>query len=214
MDMKLNINLEALNPNQKKMLMFIPPVVIVAIVVYLFIMPAVEDRTKLMEKLDNQSKEIAQLKTQTASLNALRSENAKLQAELMALQRKLPEEKEVSGLLKQVSELVLQSGMEITLWRPRSRTVHPGKDVYEIPVDVKMKGPYHNLGNFLGEIAGLGRTVVIGNIGLSPSPASKGLRGTAPLDISFNAMTYSLISELEKKAIMEKEARDAKEKKK
>jgi type IV pilus assembly protein PilO len=212
--MKLNINLEALPPNQKKMLMFIPPVVIVALVVYLFIIPAMDDRTKFMDKIDNQSKEINLLKTKTASLNALRSENEKLKAELMVLQRKLPEEKEVSGLLKQVSELVIQSGMEITLWRPRSRTVHSGKDVYEIPVDVKMKGPYHNLGNFLGDIAGLGRTVVIGNIALNPLPAAKGLRGAAPLDISFNAMTYSLISELEKKAIMEKEARDAKDKKK
>ena len=212
MDLKLNINFDALPPLHKKLLLFAPPVVIIALAVYLFIMPGMDELTKLRDEADKQNKEIAELKTKTAGLGAVKAENDRLKARLMELQQKLPEEKEVSGLLKQVSELGIQSGMEIVLWRPRARTVHPSKDVYEIPVDVQMKGSYHNLGRFLAHIAGLGRTILVGNIGLSPEGKTGAVKGVAPLKISFNATTYSIISELEKQAMEAKEAKDAKDK--
>lgn len=208
MDLKLNINLAALPPLHKKLLLFVPPVVIIALAVYFLIMPSMDEMTKLREEVDKQNKEIAELKTKTAGLGAVKTENDRLKARLMELQQKLPEEKEVSGLLKQVSELGIQSGMEIVLWRPRARTVHPSKDVYEIPVDVQMKGSYHNLGRFLAHIAGLGRTILVGNVGLSPEGKTKSVKGVAPLKISFNATTYSIISELEKKAMEAKEAQE------
>lgn len=214
MDLKLNINFDTLPPLQKKLLLIVPPVIIIALAVYLFIMPAMDELSKLRDEAEKQVKEINELKTKTAGLGNIKTENDRLKERLLELQRKLPDEKEVSGLLRQVSELGIQSGMEIISWRPRAKTLHPSKDVYEIPVDVQMKGAYHNLGRFLAHIAGLGRAVMIGNISMTPSGKAGAAKGVAPLQIGFNAVTYSLISETEKKAMEDKAAKEAKDKEK
>jgi type IV pilus assembly protein PilO len=220
MDLKLNMNfnVDSLPPTQRKLLLILPPVLIVALFVYLLIMPAFNEKTQLLVQLDKQTQDIAALKQNAASLPALKRENERLKSLLSELQMQLPEEKEVSGLLKQVSEQGIKSGLQIALWRPTAKNVHSSKEVYEIPVEVEMRGTYHLFGQFFSNITKLGRIVNLSNIVMRAAPPKSPkdqLKGD--LNVTFTSLTYSVIPEKEKAEIerIEKEkAAKEKEKKK
>jgi type IV pilus assembly protein PilO len=110
------------------------------------------------------------------------------------LKQQLPDEKEVSTLLKQVSDLCIRSGLKVILWKPQQRKPHSSGIVYEIPVSVELSGSYHNLGYFFSSLTKLNRIVNISNIKLGDPKADQ---GSAMLRISFTATTFSAIPEEE-----------------
>ncbi len=206
MDMKLGINVQALNaklevlsPLKKNLALALPPVLIVAVLFSLLIKPALEEKKMLEDEIDKQKGEISILERNSAKLPALKAENKKLESRLADLQLQLPEEREVSGLLKQVSELGIKSGLQVVSWKPGNKSVHASKEVYEIPVEVAMRGTYHKLGQFFGNVTMLSRIVNISNVNMKP--------GGGGLDVSLTAMTYSPISEKEKKELQKKEVK-------
>jgi type IV pilus assembly protein PilO len=110
------------------------------------------------------------------------------------LKLQLPEENEVSTLLKQTSDLCIASGLKVQLWKPEKRKTHPSGIVYEIPVKVELAGGYHNLGYFFGSITKLNRIVNITDFKLTnPKPD----KGVAVMKIEFTAMTFSSVPEEE-----------------
>lgn len=211
MEMKLGLDVENLTPLKKGLLIVLPSLAIVAFFLTLFILPSIEERDKLMAEVQKQNDEINLLKRHAERLPTLISENEKLQRRLTELQMQLPEEKEVSGLLKQVSLLGVKSGLHVMTWRPKSKTVHGSKEVYEIPVEVEMRGGYHHFGQFFSSLTKLGRVVNLNDINIKniDQKTQKGPRG---LHVNFITTTYSLIPEAEKKQ-MEEEEKKAKEKK-
>ncbi|MEW6116591.1 MAG: type 4a pilus biogenesis protein PilO [Nitrospirota bacterium] len=211
MEFKLGVDMntiESLPPLKKNLLLALPSLVIIVIFVMLFIKPALEEMRQLNEELERQDNEIATLRKTSAKLPLLMAENKRLTEKLAELQLQLPMEKEVSGLLKQVSDLGIKSGLQIISWRPRERSVHPSKEVYEIPVEVAMRGTYHRFGQFFSNVTGLNRIVNIGNI-QAKTGDQRQQKGMISLNVSFTAMTYSLLSESEKKEL-EKAAKDKK----
>jgi type IV pilus assembly protein PilO len=207
--MKLDFNVENLSPITKKLLLVVPSLVIVVLTAVMFILPSIEEKNRLSEEIKKQSDDITIAQQKTAKLSTLIAENERLKNKLFELQIQLPEEKEVTGLLKQVSELGVKSGLQIISWKPKNKVVHPSEEVYEIPVDVEMRGAYHRFGQFFSNITKLNRIVNIANINMKTSE----LKGITGLNVSFTSMTYSLIPEKEKKELQKaKEA--AKDKKK
>ncbi|MBF0329494.1 MAG: type 4a pilus biogenesis protein PilO [Nitrospirae bacterium] len=213
MGLELNINVETMTPVQKKLLLIIPPVLIIGLAVYLFMMPDYETMGKLGEELDNQTKVIDSLKKDTAKMGKIKSENTIISAKLAELKRKLPEEKEISGLLKQISELSIKEGMTIQSWKPKVRVVHPSNEVYEIPLVVQLSGYYHNAGMLFSKIAGLDRLVNVSNIGIEGSKV-KDSKTLSLVNVEFIAATYSMIPEKEKKILKEKAKKEKEEKEK
>lgn len=209
MALKLGFDIENLPPAKKKLLLVLPPVTIVVLFVVFLIMPAFEERGRLVSEVEKQNNEIQTAQKNAAKLSALIAENERLKNKLLELQMQLPEEKEVSGLLKQVSELGIKSGLQVISWKPRAKVVHPSKEVYEIPVDVEMRGNYHKFGQFFSNITRLNRVVNISNISMKTAEQKQKV---AILNVSFTAMTYSLIPDKEKKEL--EKATKGKEKKK
>jgi type IV pilus assembly protein PilO len=123
----------------------------------------------------------------------------------------LPEEKEVSTLLKQVSDLCIRAGLKIVLWKPEPRKLHQSGIVYEIPVKVELLGSYHSVGDFFGSLTKLNRIVNVSNIKFSDPKAE---RGVAVLKISFTATTFSAVPEEEIGKEKEKEKGKGKGKRK
>jgi type IV pilus assembly protein PilO len=205
MNLKIKLDLENLPPSRKKLLIILPPLLIVVLSFVFLILPDFEERQKLSTLMESQKNEISTAQQKTATLAKLISENERLKKRLAELQLQLPEEREVSGLLKQTSEEGVKSGLDVVLWKPKGKSVHSSKEVYEIPVEVEMRGNYHNFGQFFSNITKLDRIVNISNINMKPSD-KKTQKGAVTLNVSFTAMTYSLIPEAEKKE-MEKAAK-------
>jgi type IV pilus assembly protein PilO len=198
---RINLRLQELTTVQKNMLFIIPPLLIVAVCTYFLILPGFQEKGRLTEETVKQTSDITTLEKSSSALPALQAENRRLTARLMELQLQLPDEKEVSGLLKRVSELGVQSGLQVASWKPKPKNVYQGNEVYEIPVDVEMRGTYHKFGKFFSNITAVGRIVNISNIAMKPGDQKLFPRGVTGLNVTFTAVTYSLIPESEKKTL-------------
>jgi type IV pilus assembly protein PilO len=205
--MKINFNIKGLPRYAKIILSLVPAAVIAAVFLFLLILPKHREIKDLETKIAAQENEIAKNQAKAERLSELTLENDRLRKRLDILKQQLPEEKEVSTLLKQVSDLCIRAGLKIVLWKPEQRRLHASGIVYEIPVRVELRGSYHSLGSFFSSLTKLNRIVNVSDIKLDdPKPES----GHAMLKISFTATTFSAVPEEE----IGKEKDKEKEKKK
>jgi type IV pilus assembly protein PilO len=182
-------------PRSTKVAVTVVPSFIIALIVVIFvIMPKHKEIQALNSKIDSQNNQIAISQAKVARLETLIKENEQLLERLNELKEQLPEEKEISNLLKQVSDICTESGLDMKSWRPGQRTNHPSGIVYEIPVSVSVTGTYHDFGKFLGNLTKLNRIVNVKNIQIGNPRMEKGID---VLQISFTASTFSAIPESE-----------------
>ncbi len=170
------------------------PLVILLLFFFIYYRPKSAEIKALKSEIQKQEQEITNAERKLAKLPELKAKYNVLVMELDDLKRQLPEEKEVSGLLKQVSDLGIESGLVINLWKPANKRVHSSGILYEIPVKVEMSGSYHNLGVFFSKLTTLNRIVNLKNIKLGrPRPSGK----EAVLQIALDTVTFSAIPEKE-----------------
>jgi len=192
--MAIKIELKSLPPVVKTILSLLPAVIIIVVVLVLIILPKNKEIKAFENKISVQENEIAKSQAKAEKLTELNVENERLRKRLNELKEQLPEEKEVSGLLKQVSDLGIRSGLHIVLWKPEQKKTHASGIVYEIPVKVELIGSHHNLGYFFSSLTKLNRIVNISDIKLGdPKPE----RENAILKISLTATTFSALPEEE-----------------
>ena len=192
--MAININMKSLPSYAKILIAVLPSVILAALITILVILPKQKEIKALDATIDTQNNEIATSQAKAAKLDILKQENERLIARINELKEQLPEEKEISSLLKQVSDLGIAAGLEIKSWRPGQKANHPSGIVYEIPVSVDVIGSYHNLGYFLSSLTKLNRIVNISDMRMG-SP--KEVKGANLLSVSFKASTFSAIPEAE-----------------
>ena len=192
--MAINLNkLKTLSRNVQIAISVVPSVLLVAVFIFLVLMPKSKEIGTLKDKALKLDQEITSSETKVKRLDALIAENKLLKAKLSKLKEQLPEEKEVSVLLKQISELGLSSGLEILLWRPEARKNDPEGLYVEIPVTVNVIAEYHKLGDFLSHISRLPRLVNISDMDLKAS--SKGKEKKDIININFTARTFASVEQ-------------------
>jgi type IV pilus assembly protein PilO len=191
---KFNLSIKMQNiPKWAKILIALAPTLIFAgIFVFMVILPKMKQADSLRQEIEKQDKEISKAQNMVARLDVLKKENNKLKDRLLLLQNQLPEEGEISSLLKQVSDLGIEAGLKIISWRPSGRRMHSSGIVYEVPVSVSFSGSFHRLGEFFASLTRLDRIVNIHNIKLS---GPKIVDNVVILDIGFSAVTFTAVSE-------------------
>lgn len=103
--------------------------------------------------------------------------------------RQLPSETEIPNLIVDISRTGLSSGLEIDLFKPGSETK---KDFYsEKPIQLRVKGGYHEFGEFASGVAALPRVVTLHNITLTPGTGDK------PMTMAATAKTYRYLDDEE-----------------
>ena len=192
--MAVNINIKNLPSYAKIIISVLPSVILTVAIIMLVIVPKQKKIKGLDANIDKQNNEIAASQAKSAKLDILKQENERLIKRINELKVQLPEEKEISSLLKQVSDMGIAAGLEIKSWKPGQKTTHPSGIVYEIPVSVDVIGTYHNLGYFLSSLTKLNRIVNISDMKLSNPKTGK---GENLLGVSFKASTFSAIPENE-----------------
>jgi type IV pilus assembly protein PilO len=192
--MALTFDMKTLPTYAKAIIAVLPSIIIVVLVLFLVINPKMKQIKVLETKIDKQNNEIAASQAKAAKLEMLKMENERLVARINELKEQLPEEKEISSLLKHVSDMGITAGLEIKSWKPSPKVTHPSGIVYEIPVSVDVMGTYHNLGYFLSSLTRLNRIVNIKDMKLG-SPKRE--RNDSTLQVSFKASTFSAIPESE-----------------
>jgi type IV pilus assembly protein PilO len=74
----------------------------------------------------------------------------------------LPKKKEIPKLLRNISDLGKSAGLDFVSFAPGSEI--PKEFYAEIPINISISGPYHNMGYFLDQVSKLDRIVTVNNI--------------------------------------------------
>ena len=176
----------------------LPSLILIVAFVYFIYLPKDKEIAGLDLKITELNVEIADGEEKIKRLDALMAENKILKRRLAELRKQLPEEKEVSVLLKQISELGLKSGLDIILWKPEPRKTDPEGLYVEIPVAVEVMTGYHQLGGFFSHISRLQRLVNISDIKLDVEKGSN--TRDDRLNAKFTARTFATAGPAEKAA--------------
>jgi len=99
----------------------------------------------------------------------------------------LPEQREVATLLRKITLVGQQSGVEFTLFKPKDRV--PGEIYTENPVEIQVVGGYHQVGSFLAEVANLDRIINVSGLKLDTLDDGE---DTHTVTASFIATAYTL----------------------
>ena len=102
-----------------------------------------------------------------ANLNALKEQMKEMEQSFGDMVKQLPNKTEVAGLLIDISQTGLASGLEFKLFQPGKET--PKEFYAELPINISVVGNYHQFGEFVSGVAALPRIVTTHNIDIKPS---------------------------------------------
>ena len=103
-------------------------------------------------------------KADEANLRPFRAQAEALRKRLEAAKERLPSEREIPQVYRQVSDLATQSGLGVSLFQPK-----PAEDrdvLSEVPIAVTAECTYHQLGAFLERVGKMPRIVSLGDFRL------------------------------------------------
>lgn len=129
-----------------------------------------------------------------ASFDAYREQLAEIERSFGTMLRQLPGRTEVDNLLVDISQTGLGAGLEEELFRP---TGERRADFYaELPIEIRLRGSYHEFGEFASGIAALPRIVTLHDIEISPAPDGEDFDDLV-LDLTAKTYRYLEDDELE-----------------
>lgn len=155
----------------------------------------------LVESVEIARNEKTVKEKKAANLPRLEKELRDMEIKLKEAVAQLPDRKEIPDLLTNLSNKAREAGLEIVLFRPRSETF---QEFYaEVPVDIVVRGGFHNAVGFFDEVGKLNRIVNIDNIDFrNPKVANE----QVTMDISNLATTYRFLDDSERKKIAAEKA--------
>ncbi|SDP39952.1 type IV pilus inner membrane component PilO [Desulforhopalus singaporensis] len=182
--------------NKAKLVILVLIVALPTVAFYFaYYQPNSETIASLERQKANIEKQLAEVKRKAANLEKFEQELAQAQEKFLELAVLLPKEKEIPKLLKDISSLGRTAGLDFNIFKPLPDVP---KDFYaEIPISIKVRGPYHNMGFFFDNVSKLERIVSVTNVKMS-SPKQE--QGEMLLNSDCRLLTYRFTNvELQKK---------------
>jgi len=178
---------------------------IIGLYFYLIYWPNLEtlkQKKKEMVALENQVRE---LRIVAANMKRFQAEAAQLREELKVAITQLPTSKEIPSLLSNVSQMGKEAGLEFLLFKPLAEV---NKEFYsEIPVEIRVRGTYHNVAHFFDKVGKLPRIVNITEVGMDNA---KEVFGRWDVNTACTATTFKFIERDEVEAAKDRAAKDKK----
>jgi len=140
----------------------------------------------LRSDYERKSSELARARASVADLPRFEAEYDQLHQRWELAAELLPTDRQLSTLLRKITLAGQQTGVQFVMFKPGSQ--RPSEYHTELPVQISVTGPYHNIGSFLAELANLRRIVTVSNLHLVSN--LKPEDGTTTAD--FVASAYSL----------------------
>jgi len=119
--------------------------------------------TKQQEELTLKDDWVAK-KRQAVNLPEYKRQLSEIDRQFGALLKQLPNRSEIQSLLADINQAGLGRGLQFELFKPGSEAM---KDFYaELPIAVRVTGGYHDLGEFVGDVAQMPRIVTLNDIAI------------------------------------------------
>ena len=127
-----------------------------------YVRPRNDVRAEKQVELERKRAEVEQAERDNIALEEFRAEVDDLNNRLEALSAVLPEQEEVSALMRQLDIFALQSNLTLRAFRPQAavtREMHS-----EWPYRLELDGTFHNLGTFFDRISKFPRIINISDV--------------------------------------------------
>lgn len=143
----------------------------------------------LEEKYRELSKDLNKARQAIDRLPYLEREYELLQKKWEQGKALLPEEPDLTTLLRDVTQIGTSAGVDFTLYKPLP--TRPLGDYTELPIEITVAGAYHQVGTFLAEISNMERIVNVSAINVETLPEREGREGQTAT-ATFEAVAYRL----------------------
>ena len=138
-------------------------------------------------------------KRQTVNLPEYRRQLSEIDRQFGALLKQLPNRSEMESLLADINQAGLGRGLQFELFKPGTEVM---KDFYaELPIAVRVTGSYHDLGEFVGDVAQMPRIVTLNDIAIETQK-----EGVLKFDAT--AMTYRYLDDEEVARLRKEKAKE------
>lgn len=152
-------------PRPQKIAAGVIGLVIVAAIGYFLISPKTAEREALKHRNDALEIEVAKARADEASLRPFRAQAEALRQRLEVAKSRLPSEREIPGLYRQLTKLAADSGLAMALFA--TKAAEERDIVAEIPISVTAEGTYHQFGGFFARMGNIPRIVNLGDFRLA-----------------------------------------------
>lgn len=195
-------------PGKQKLAILAVTIILITALYYSFLYsPRADELAKLTDSVEIAQNE-KMIKTQkTSNLPRLRKDLQQLDGDLKKAVAQLPDKREIAELLSNISAKAQQVGLDVLLFRPRPEAF---QDFYaEVPVDITVKGNFHNTVSFFDEVGRMNRLVNIDQIGFK-NPTVNG--DNIVLETTSVATAFRFLDEAERRKVAEDKKKAAKAK--
>lgn len=164
------------------------------------------DWSDQLTSLDSKQKEELTLKEewltkkrQAVNLPEYRRQLAEIDRQFGALLKQLPNRSEIESLLADINQAGLGRGLQFDLFKPGSEGL---KDFYaELPIAVRVTGNYHDLGEFVSDVAQMPRIVTLNDVAIETLKDGS-------LKFDATAMTYRYLDDEEVATLRREKAKE------
>ena len=174
--------------SRKLLILFALIAAVVGLYLYLIYWPNLELLKKKKADMAVLERQVRELRIVAANMKQFQAEAVRLREELRVAITQLPTSKEIPTLLSNVSQLGKDAGLEFLLFKPAPEV---NKEFYaEIPVEIRVKGTYHDVANFFDKVGKLPRIVNISEVSIDNA---KETRGRWEVNTACTATTFKFV---------------------
>ena len=134
-----------------------------------------QEQLKVLEQAREKEKELKSTfeikQSKAANIDAYRKQMVDMKKSLGTMLQQLPSKTEVEGVIDDVSQMGLASGLEFDLFKPENEI--PIEFYAELPIKIKVVGGYNEIGAFVSSIAAFPRIVTLHDISITPITTTK-----------------------------------------
>jgi type IV pilus assembly protein PilO len=131
---------------------------------FFLVSPKIDERAGLRQKNEGLQAEVRKATADESNLRPFRAQAEALRKRLQAAKERLPSEKEMPALYRQLTTLASQSGLQLAVFTPKPPADR--EDVAAVPIAMSCEGNYHQLGAFFSRVGRLPRIVDLGDFKL------------------------------------------------
>jgi type IV pilus assembly protein PilO len=143
----------------------------------------------LQQQYQEKQGKLSETQNIASTFQSFKDEVEKLNARLTAALQELPNQREIPGILENLNALGAANGLDVAYVKPNPDVP---RDFYaEVPISIKVRGGYHQVGMFFDAVSRLPRIINISRVSIGN--ATEQADGTVVLDVNCQATTYRYV---------------------
>lgn len=195
-----------LPPRQRLLLLIGVLAALIGLYAFFVFMPRSERIATLEQRREQVQQDRDRKAALLANLEQTRKDVAALDSELRQAVAQLPDTKEIPDLLSTISSLGREAGLDITQFKQRPEQFEEFYAV--VPVDIVVRGTFHQVAAFLDSVGHMARIVNIADVHMKGPPKIE--NNSVDLETTAVAVTFRFLDEAERERIAKQREKEKK----